>query len=211
MDFDQLHELGVYRSYTNGEHCDSMTQTALHLTSEAMIVRIASHADRDAYAQLFSIYAPKIKAFVMGQGLTGPEAEDLAQDVLLTVWRKAAQFDANKASAATWIYTIARNLRIDRARKQKRTKDLPEDLWAPEPDKGADQMLIEQQSANQITQLLDHLPSAQFEVLRLAYFENLSHSEISKSLSLPLGTVKSRIRLSLNLLKNLMTTPKGHV
>ena len=180
-----------------------------HQSPESLIFRIAHQADREAFATLFSIYAPKIKAFVMGQGLNAAAAEDLAQDVMLKVWRKAPLFNAERASAATWIYSIARNLRIDLARQSVRSNNLPDDLWEPDPETPADQTLIEAQSAHAVTQLLSQLPEAQLQILRLSYYENLSHSEIARNLSLPLGTVKSRLRLALAVLKGLLSSPKG--
>jgi RNA polymerase sigma-70 factor (ECF subfamily) len=133
--------------------------------------------------------------------MTAAEAEDLAQDALLNVWRKAHLFDAAKATAVTWIYSIARNLRIDAARKAKRVKDLPEDLWQGDAEKPADEALVLAQSAVTLKDMLATLPEDQMTILRLSFYEDLSHGDIAKALAIPLGTVKSRLRLAMTRLR----------
>jgi RNA polymerase sigma-70 factor (ECF subfamily) len=113
-------------------------------------------------------------------------------------------FDASKASAVTWIYSIARNLRIDAARKAKRVRDLPEDLWQGDGDKAADEQIVDTQSAQVVKQMLDALPPEQKDILRLSFYEDLSQSDIAKTLSIPLGTVKSRLRLAMTRLRTAM-------
>ena len=169
----------------------------LDVKPEVLITRIADSRDRTAYARLFELFAPKVKAFVMKQGMGLHEAEDLAQDALLTVWRKAELFDPAKAGAATWIYTIARNLRIDAARKAMRVRDLPEDLWQGEAPKAADEQVIAHESQDSVNCAFDTLSDEQKTILRLAYYEGLSQAEIAKAQSIPLGTVKSRMRLAI--------------
>jgi RNA polymerase sigma-70 factor, ECF subfamily len=173
-------------------------------SSEALIEAIASQRSRLAYGLLFKRFAPKLKAFVMGQGMTAPEAEDLAQDALLSVWRKADYFDAKKATASTWIYTIARNLRIDAIRRQRRVKDLPEDLWQGEGERRADDRLIDAQQGRGLMTHIESLSKEQSDVLRMSFYEDLSHGDIAKALSLPLGTVKSRLRLAIMRLRSLV-------
>jgi RNA polymerase sigma-70 factor (ECF subfamily) len=184
---------------------DANARSTASPAPEALIERVAEARDRDAYAALFTQFAPRIKAFVMGQGLTAQEAEDLAQDALLSVWRKAHLFDPRKASAATWIYTIARNLRIDRARKAKRVRDLPEDLWQGEAAKASDQCLIDGEDTRSVTALIGTLSAEQQTILKMSFYEDLSHSDIAKALSLPLGTVKSRLRLAMARLRSGLT------
>lgn len=208
MTFDRLSVIGFAGSGMDTER-SSLRDPTSDVTPERLIARIADSRDRAAYAALFTRFAPKLKAFVMGQGLPAQEAEDLAQDAMLNVWRKAHLFDPTKATAVTWIYSIARNLRIDAARKAKRVRDLPEDLWQGEGDKPADQELIDHQSAQSVSALISALPADQQTVLKLSFYEDLSHGDIAKVLSLPLGTVKSRLRLALTRLKTALAAPGG--
>ncbi len=196
MTFDRAFTIGSLKRMTKKD-----APEAAFMTPEMLIARIAGSADRAAYADLFTRFAPKVKAFVMGQGMTAQEAEDLAQDCMLSVWRKAHMFDGSKAAAVTWIYSIARNLRIDAARKAKRVKDLPEDLWYNDADKAADDSLIDAESAGVIGEVLKTLPEEQKVILRLSFYEDLSHGDIAKALSIPLGTVKSRLRLAMMRMK----------
>ena len=209
MTFDRLSVIGFAGP---GMDTDTtpMRDATSDVTPERLIARIADVRDRAAYAALFTRFAPKLKAFVMGQGLSAQEAEDLAQDAMLNVWRKAHLFDPNKATAVTWIYSIARNLRIDAARRAKRVRDLPDDLWQGEADKPADQELIDHQSARSVSALIGALPPDQQTVLKMSFYEDLSHGDIAKALSLPLGTVKSRLRLALTRLKTALAVPGGH-
>lgn len=176
---------------------------------EAMIMAIANDKCRNSFAQLFKAFAPRVKAFVMSQGLNNQMAEELAQDTMLSVWRKAHLFDPKKAKASTWIYTIARNLRIDLARKEARKKPLPENLWHDFEVQSADNALISQESNLEIREALSKLSQDQQEVLKLSFFENLSHSETANALGLPLGTVKSRIRIGILKLKEMIASKGG--
>ncbi|WP_411287189.1 sigma-70 family RNA polymerase sigma factor [Phenylobacterium sp.] len=157
------------------------------------IVAIGRDRDRGAFASLFARFAPKLKSYLLRLGLSDQFSEELAQDTLLTVWRKAALFDPRRASAAGWIYAIARNLRIDMLRREHR----PFDLRLAEPVEDAatpEQNLRAHEGELRVRSAMECLPREQAEVLRLAFFEEQSHTEIAERLSLPLGTVKSRIR-----------------
>ena len=161
---------------------------------DRMIEAVALRRDREAFAELFSHFAPRLKAWLMKSGATAAAAEDFAQDAMLTVWRKADLFDARKARAATWIFTIARNRRLDMLRRDARPLPTPEIELADVEVQRPDDILAASQDAERVRDALSRLKPDQVEVLRLAFFLDSPHSEIARRLDLPLGTVKSRIR-----------------
>lgn len=159
--------------------------------------RVAKRGDVDAFRRLFEDFAPRIKAYMIRRGVEPAVAEDLAQETLLTVWRKAGLYSPEKGSASTWIFTIARNLRIDRIRRELPFQQLPEDFDQQESEDAApDQLALEGQRQVRVKAALASLPAEQHEVVALAFIDGLSHSEIADRLGLPLGTVKSRMRLA---------------
>ena len=169
----------------------------------ACVARVAQDRDKSAFAEIFAHFAPRVKGYMMKSGSDASLAEEIAQDVMVTLWRKSDMFDPSRASVATWIYTIARNRRIDILRKQRRPE--PEDLtWGPEaePD-SADVMELQQESAR-LGAALAELPQKQRDLVARAYFGDLSHREIAEQTGLPLGTIKSRIRLALERLRHNM-------
>jgi RNA polymerase sigma-70 factor (ECF subfamily) len=167
-------------------------------TPEAALRRIALAQDRAAFERLFLHFAPRIKSYLLRSGATGQQAEDLAQDAMLTVWRKAAQFDPARASAATWIFTIARNLRIDLIRRERHPGFDPADPQLAPPDIAlADADVEALQDASAVQAALRDLPSEQAAVIALFFFSDKPHSEIAAELDIPLGTVKSRLRLAM--------------
>jgi RNA polymerase sigma factor (sigma-70 family) len=164
---------------------------------------IAEQRDRQAFGVLFNAYAPKLKTFYMRGGLNGAIAEELVQDVMLIVWQRAATFDPALGGLSTWIFTIARNRRIDHLRREPRPGAEPpvDPSTAPEPVPTTE-TLVQWREWNAALRLaLQTLPREQSEVLQLAYFEHKSHSAIAKEQNLPLGTVKSRVRLALQRLR----------
>lgn len=170
-----------------------------------LIEAIATHRDPDAFAVLFDYFAPRVKGFLIRANMPAAAAEELAQDALLTVWRKAEQFDPSKAGASAWIFTIARNLRIDVARREQRARLL--DLEAPdesEPPASPDSMLLIGEREQRVHAALAHLSDDQLRVVRLSFFEGKPHADIATKLEIPLGTVKSRIRLAMNRLRELL-------
>jgi RNA polymerase sigma-70 factor (ECF subfamily) len=169
-----------------------------------LIEAIAARQDRAAFAALFRHYAPRVKAFLMKGGADAESAQEVAQEALIAVWRKAASFDRTKASAATWIFTIARNKRIDLLRRAGRPAIETEDwlvVYAPE-DERPEKSVLAGQTYTRVKELLAGLPADQLIVIQKAFFEDKTHTAIAEELGLPLGTVKSRIRLALGRLRD---------
>ena len=167
-----------------------------------LIEAIAARQDRAAFAALFRHFAPRVKAFIMRGGTDAEAAQEVAQEALIMVWRKAASFDRSRASAATWIYTIARNKRIDLLRRAQRPIDAEDWLvvYAPE-DEDADKSVLAGQTYTRVKELMGGLSADQLVVIQKAFFEDKTHTVIAEELKLPLGTVKSRIRLALGRLR----------
>ena len=169
------------------------------------IAAIARHQDRAAFASLFEFYAPRIKTMLTRLGAAADTAEDVAQETLLTVWRKASYFDPARASASAWIYTIARNLRIDRLRGDKRAKlYAPYEMVETEAPAGAEGALNASERDERLRAALRELSAEQVRVLQLSFFEGRAHGDIAALLDLPLGTVKSRVRLAMTRLRQLL-------
>ena len=167
--------------------------------------RIAERGDVDAFRKLFQSYAPRVKSYMMRQGADANTAEELAQETMLTVWRKASLYSGEKGSATTWIFTIARNLRIDRLRRELTWVALPEGHnEEASTDALPDELLSERERKVRVQRALAELPPDQYEVVSLSYIEGLSHSEIAERLGLPLGTVKSRMRLAYHKIRELV-------
>lgn len=168
-----------------------------------LIKKVDTLKDTSAFEELFNHFAPRVKAFLMKSGADPQMAEECSQEVMATVWRKAHLFDPARASVSTWIFTIARNKKIDAIRKLNRPE--PEQLY-PEQDYEPDQEeVVElQQETERLATALGELPEKQRVLIEKAYLGELSHSEIAKITGLPLGTIKSRIRLALEKLRHSM-------
>jgi len=162
-----------------------------------LLQRIAERADPAAFRELYEAYGPRVKAYMMRQGADAGTAEDLAQETLLTVWRKAALYAGDRGSMTTWVFAIARNLRIDRLRREVPWQQLPEGrLTEASSEPLPDEAMAEKERQERVQAALAELPPEQKDVVILAYLEGLSHSEIAERLGLPLGTVKSRMRIA---------------
>jgi RNA polymerase sigma-70 factor (ECF subfamily) len=169
-----------------------------------LIEAIAQRRDKTSFRQLFDHFAPKLKNYAMRTGCNGHEAEDLAQETLISVWRNAASFDRRKANGVTWLFTVIRNKRIDLVRRTRHAHVLYDENEDDRAAEGDDPETSMQQT--QLGQLmrdaLRHLSREQREILELAFFGSKTHQEVADDLSIPLGTVKSRIRLALARLRS---------
>ena len=163
---------------------------------------IAARADKAAFARLFSHFAPRLKAYLLRLGLDSAQAEELAQEVMVTVWRKAASFDRRQASVSTWIYRIARNRRIDLFRRDRRAVlDMHDPALQPAADAAPDATSLASDREGEVRQAMAALPQDQQDLVRAHFYEELSHSQIAERTGMPLGTVKSRLRLAFSKLR----------
>ncbi len=178
-----------------------MTRPVEALAMDDLLRRVAETCDRAAFAALFAYFAPRIKSYLMRLGAPAALADDLAQEAMLSLWRKAHLFDPAKASAATWLFTIARNLRIDAIRREKRPELDPVDFQPEAPPDAVDAMTLAA-GEGQLRAALKHLPPDQIAVIEQSFFADKPHSQIAAELGIPLGTVKSRLRLAMARLKS---------
>jgi RNA polymerase sigma-70 factor, ECF subfamily len=188
---------------------DKQRQTDLNLGDELrpdfsmLLTNVGLNQDRASFAEIFQYFAPRVKSYMVKLGCVDEMAEELAQQTLLQVWRKAQLYNSKKAAASTWIFRIARNIRIDMLRKQKHFFDADFDLASIEDDQENAEYKINREQKNQRVALaLAELSGDQAQIIRMSFYDGLSHSEISRQLEIPLGTVKSRIRLAFARLRN---------
>lgn len=174
---------------------------------ERDLVAVGKTGDREAFRRLFQHFAPRLRSFLIRRRTPDGSLDDLVQDVMATIWRKASTYDPAKATASTWIFTVARNRRIDLARRSRPEVDIDDPATVPEQEDKAplpDEQTSRVQMAAHIKIALAQLPPDQSEIVMLAYHKDMSHSEIAEQISLPLGTVKSRLRLALGKLRQSM-------
>ena len=173
--------------------------------AKELLQKIADKKDQTAFQQLFEDYAPRIKGFMIRSGADAATADDLAQEALSAVWRKAHMYSPDKGNPTTWIFTIVRNLRIDRFRRERVWQPLPEEhAEIASDDAGPEELVSRQERLVTLQGALKVLPPEQLEVVQLSYLEGLAHSDISERLGLPIGTVKSRMRLAYQKLRPLV-------
>ncbi len=167
-----------------------------------LVKRVADTQDQAAFEEIFDYFAPRLKAYLLRLGAPVGQAEELVQEVMLTLWRKARLFDPTKASLSTWLFRVARNRHIDSLRRDKRGElDEDDPYLQPEREVDAGEQLDANLRDKRVRKCLDALPEEQLFLVRLAFFKGLSHSQIAEEAGLPLGTVKSRIRLAFSRLR----------
>ena len=191
--------LKVLRMEEPTEDPKPKSDQALH---ETLITAVAESKDRKAFEALFLIFGPKVKGMMQGSGAGSEMAEDLMQEVMLTVWRKASLYVSGRGSVSTWIFTIARNARIDRLRRQPVQPYVDVEtvsIACDQPD--AETTVIGSQNDEKVREAMERLPEEQKTVIELAFLKYMPQSEIAAHLDLPIGTVKSRTRLAYKKLK----------
>ena len=169
---------------------------------DALLTKVGRDKDKTAFATLFSYFAPRLKSFLLRLGTDMSTAEELAQEAMIMVWRRAETFDPKQAGASTWIFTIARNKRIDRLRRDGRPlPDLLDPAMMPDQPETGLEAVNRGEEEDKLRQAMKKLPEEQAKMIFAAYYEEKSHREIAEESGLPLGTVKSRIRLALTRLR----------
>jgi RNA polymerase sigma factor (sigma-70 family) len=164
---------------------------------DALLTAVGADRDSKAFSVLFDHFVPRVQAQMLRLGLAPFAAADVTQDVMETIWRKAHLFDPRKAAATTWVFHIARNRRIDVKRRSRETICALEDFFdIPDPAAGSDDCVDSTRREACLREALRELPPDQFALVKLAFFDGLSHTEIAARTNVPLGTVKSRLRLA---------------
>ena len=171
-------------------------------TWDELLVRVGRDRDKSAFAELFDYFAPRVKSFLLRFGTDMSLAEEIAQEAMIMVWRRAETYDPRQSAASTWIFTIARNKRIDRLRRENRPlPDMTDPAVMPESIETGEIQVARMQQEKKIRHALKNLPEEQAKMIFSAYYEEKSHREIAEESGVALGTVKSRIRLALNRLR----------
>jgi len=181
--------------------CVSIEMTGTDVTERDRLAdcveQIAQSRSRAAFSEIFAYFAPRLKSYLIRLGSEASSAEEIMQEVMLNVWRKAAQYDRRQASVSTWIFRIARNRRIDTLRRLNKPElDAEDPMLRPAEAEQPDVTVNRSQIEVQVRGAMETLPEEQLVLLQAAFYDGLSHSEIAKKFDLPLGTVKSRIRLA---------------
>jgi RNA polymerase sigma-70 factor (ECF subfamily) len=176
---------------------------------EDLLVRVGASQDREAFVALFNYFAPRVKSYLLKHGAAEAAAEEIVQNTFVTVWEKASGFDPKKAAASTWIFTIARNKRIDALRREKFIEVDSDSLALENAAAPATEAYADKQELEALHDALGELPPEQAELLRMSFFEDKSHQAIAEEKRLPLGTVKSRLRAALQRLRGMLAADQG--
>lgn len=198
-DLNTMEEASCNASYpTRTKNLTKPAQDETETSFEDLLSRVGKTRDKQAFVRVFEYFAPRIKSFLMRGGMAPDQTEELVQETMLAVWHKADNFDSSKAAASTWIYTIARNKKIDFLRKHSRPEPDPNDPFFKKGSEPVqDEALSLDQESEAISQAMKDLPEEQVALIQKAFFEDKTHQHIAEETGLPLGTVKSRIRLAL--------------
>jgi len=189
----------------NGAMATDTNKAATNPFLADLLAAVAQQQDRAAFAKLFDHFAPRVKGYIRRLGASDQKAEDIVQEVMITVWRRASLYDSKQASVSTWIFTIARNKRIDDLRRERRPEIDPNDpALVADPLPAADQVFALEDQARRLRDAVRSLPEDQALVLHKNFFEDKSHGVIAQELDVPLGTVKSRARLALAKLRQVV-------
>jgi len=216
MSFDSTHEIAVSHADFSGlnGYMNSMSSRQSPAAARdnhddclaQWLSSVAVNKDKKSFGHLFDHLAPKVKGFLRKNGTAEDVLDDVTQEVMIKIWRYAGHFDQTKGKVTTWVFTIARNARIDLIRKENRPEpDINDPVLVKENPRGSDDILLAKQNSTRISEAIDELPNEQQEILKYAFFEEKSHAEIAAQTGLPLGTVKSRIRLAFQRLKKTLT------
>jgi RNA polymerase sigma-70 factor (ECF subfamily) len=184
---------------------DSLQRDSVPPDFGQLIVEVARDGNRAAFGELFEHFGPRLKTYFVRAGVPAARAEELAQETMLSVWRKATYFDPTRAGASTWIFVIARNLRIDMLRRARSEQvALPDPFEEPEVSAQAEEIVAAGEREMRVREALAQLSEEQAAVIRFSFFNETPHADIAATLGIPLGTVKSRIRLAMVRLRDLL-------
>tara|TARA_Y100000768_G_scaffold276403_1_gene211949 strand:- start:2280 stop:2756 length:477 start_codon:yes stop_codon:yes gene_type:complete len=157
-----------------------------------------------AFSDLFDFFAPKINSYYLQNGVLPDNAEELTQEVLSTIWVKSEQYNPTKSAVSTWVFTIARNKKVDFLRKNSKTQYNEEDIREFLYEDKSNDKISENERKNQVEKINQELSNSQREIIKMNFFENKSHKKIAEELEIPLGTVKSRIRHILTKMQSIL-------
>ena len=177
------------------------TQLSITKKFDALLVAVGQKKDRQAFIEIFEYFAPRIKSFLIKGGARPDQAEELVQETMLTIWDRAGSYNQAASAASTWIFTIARNKKIDALRKSKFHHHDPNEIMdsiKDEEQQTAEDRVVNRQREQEIEMAMRSLPAEQADLIRMSFFDGMAHAEIATKTKLPLGTVKSRIRLALD-------------